>query len=110
MTPFKGRLLKHRKEGTWKCHTVSRGLVQTADRQDGWEFALGTAYSTCPRNKTPVVQEGDSAGVPPEQHSKDVVVFRKDTSPSPNVTCGTGDGGGGEWEWEWTLFFKGAQD
>lgn len=28
MTPLKGRHLKHRKEGTWKCHTVSRGALK----------------------------------------------------------------------------------
>lgn len=28
MAPFKGWHLKHRKEGTWKCHTVSRGPLK----------------------------------------------------------------------------------
>lgn len=70
MTPFKGRHLKHRKEGTWKCHTVSRGLVQTAERQDGWELCSCTTYSMCWRNKTPVVREVESAGVPPSNALK----------------------------------------
>lgn len=32
MTPFKGPHLKHRKEGTEKCHTVSRDLSKTPAR------------------------------------------------------------------------------
>ena len=87
MTPFKGRHPKHRKEGTCKCRTVSRGLLQTAERQDrwmdGWMDGSFVKYisTMCGRDKTPVMQE-DSPGFPKES-SKDMVVYRKDTYPAP---------------------------